>query len=186
MYEAGVYGTFAEWAGSLLTGLSVLAGVLYYIFDRRRERRAQAGSVVVWLHPHEHGPPLIKMQNLSDKPVFDHGSIVTAKPTREIQGLAANGWAQSGPFRWPENNWFECRDRHSFLDYHDGSELHLAPGQLAQHLPTLQYAPAVYNYYVYFRDVSGAYWVIDAKTQRPVGARGRRQLDIEPGGLHAV
>ena len=71
MFDVAIWGTVASWTGSLLTGLSVLFGVGYYVFDRRRERRAQAGSVVVWLHPHEHGPPFIKMLNLSDKPVFD-------------------------------------------------------------------------------------------------------------------
>jgi hypothetical protein len=73
MFDPTTWGTIADWTGSLLTGLSVLGGVGYYVFDRRRERRAQAGSVVVWLHPNEHGPPFIKMLNLSDKPVFDHG-----------------------------------------------------------------------------------------------------------------
>src|ERR1700758_943361 len=98
MFDPDIWGTVAVWTGSLLTGLSVLAGVVYYIFDRRRERRSQAGAVVVWSHPHEHGPPFIKMQNLSGKPIFDHGILVTARPKREIEKLAAKGWAQSGPF----------------------------------------------------------------------------------------
>ena len=75
MFDPAESGTVSDWTGSLLTGLSVFGGVAYYVFDRRRERRAQAGSVVVWLHPHEHGPPYIKMLNLSGKPVFDRGSL---------------------------------------------------------------------------------------------------------------
>jgi hypothetical protein len=46
MFDPDTWGTVAAWTGSLLTGLSVLFGVGYYVFDRRRERRAQAGSVV--------------------------------------------------------------------------------------------------------------------------------------------
>ena len=84
MFDVAIWGTVASWTGSLLTGLSVLFGVGYYVFDRRRERRAQAGSVVVWLHPHEQGPPFIKMLNLSDKPVFDYGCAIASKSKRQI------------------------------------------------------------------------------------------------------
>jgi hypothetical protein len=75
--------------------------------------------------------------------------------------------------------------RHTFLKYHDGGELRLGADQTAEHQPTLAYAPAVYDYYAYFRDVSGTYWVIDAKTQQPVSSRRRRQIDAGPSGLHA-
>ena len=71
MFDVAIWDTVAEWTGALLTGLSVFAAAVYYIFDRRRERRAQAASVIVWLHPHEHGPPYIKMMNLSDKQIFE-------------------------------------------------------------------------------------------------------------------
>ncbi|MFL0159004.1 hypothetical protein [Mycobacteroides chelonae] len=40
MLDPDVWGTVADWAGALLTGLSVLAAVVYYVFDRQRERRA--------------------------------------------------------------------------------------------------------------------------------------------------
>ena len=43
-----MFQTVAAWTGALVTGVSVALGVGYYIFDRRRERRTQAGSVVVW------------------------------------------------------------------------------------------------------------------------------------------
>jgi hypothetical protein len=47
MFHAEVWGTVADWTGALLTGLSVLAAAAYYVFDRQRERRTQAGSVLV-------------------------------------------------------------------------------------------------------------------------------------------
>lgn len=73
MCDLQVWETVSGRTGSLLTGLSVLGGVVYFVFDCHRERRAQAGSILVWLYPHEHGPPEMKMLNLSGRPVFDHG-----------------------------------------------------------------------------------------------------------------
>ena len=145
MFDPAEWGTVADWTGALLTGLSVLAAVAYYVFDRERERRAQAGSVLVWLYPHEHGPPLLKMKNLSDKPVFDHGFVITARPERQIANKAREGWRQSGPFEWPQNNTFAFHDRHTLLNYHDGSELNLGPGEQAEYLPELQFNSAVYD-----------------------------------------
>ena len=186
MFDPEVWGTIAAWTGSLLTGLSVLFGVVYYVFDRRRERRAQAGAVVVWLHPHEHGPPKLKMSNLSDKPVFDHGFVVTSRSKRQIAKKAREGGKKSGPFEWPENDTFSFHDRHTLLNFHDGSELYLGPGKSAEYLPPLKLNSAVYDYYAYFRDVSGQYWVVNARTQRPVGAWRRKRLGIGPAGLEAT
>lgn len=42
-----------------------------------------------------------------------------------------------------------------------------------------------YDFYAYFRDVSGQHWVIDARTQRLVNAWTRRKLDMGPAGLDA-
>lgn len=78
-YDPAVLGTVADWTESLLTGLSVLTAVVYYFWDRRRVRRAHAGSVFVWLHPHEHGPPVLKTQNLRTSPAFDHGFLNVAR-----------------------------------------------------------------------------------------------------------
>lgn len=185
MFDVAIWGTVAAWTGSLLTAASVGAGVAYYVFDRRRERRTQAGSVIVWLHPHEHGPPIIKIENRSGRPVFDHGCLVTSKSTKQVVALRREGWDNSGPFDWPPGDTFEHRDKHTFVNYHDGSEHYLADGESAEYLPDLRYAPAVYDYYAYFRDASGQYWVIDARTHRPVGDRMRRRLDIGPGGIDA-
>jgi hypothetical protein len=177
MFDPDTWGTVAAWTGSLLTGLSVLFGVGYYVFDRRRERRAQAGSVVVWLHPHEHGPPIIKMLNLSDKPVFDHGCAFTSKSKRQVAKKERKGW-HSGPFDWPEKNKFTYHSGKSFINYHDGSEVYLGQGKTAEYLPELQYHPAVYDFYVFFRDASGEHWVVDARTQRPVSRRRKRRLGV--------
>ena len=175
MFDPAVWGTVAAWTSALLTGLSVLAAVVYYIFDRRRERRAQAASVIVWLHPHEHGPPYIKMMNLSDKPIFEYGCIIEAKPKREIEKLDPKG-GYAGPFQWPKNNELEYRWGHSFIDYHDGSELYLAPGASVEHLTQLAYNPMVYKFYADFRDASGKSWVIDAASQQPVRWWRKRRL----------
>jgi hypothetical protein len=174
VFDPTTWGTVAAWTGSLLTGLSVLFGVLYYVFDRRREHRAQAGSVVVWLHLYEHGPPCIKMLNLSDKPVFDHGCIIEAKSKREIEKRDPKG-EYNGPFDWPENNELTYRWDRSFINYHDDSEVYLAQGKSAEYQPELPYHPYVFDYYVFFRDASGKHWVIDAATQRPVSRRRKRQ-----------
>lgn len=141
MFDVAIWGTVAEWTGALLTGLSVFAAAVYYIFDRRRERRAQAASVIVGLHPHEHGPPYIKMMNLSDKPIFEYGCLIEAKPKREIEKLDPKGQF-AGPFEWPKDNELEYRGGHSFIDYHDGSELYLAPGASVEHLAQLAYNPS--------------------------------------------
>lgn len=74
----------------------------------------------------EHGPPDIKIQNLSGKPIFDHGCVIASKTRRQIAKLERKGWTNSGPFRWPPENKFSYRGRHSFLNFHDGSELYLA------------------------------------------------------------
>lgn len=175
MFDPARWGNYAEWTGALLTGLSVLTAVAYYILDRRRQRRAQAASVIVWLHPHEHGPPFIKMMNLSDKPIFEYGCIIEAKPKREIEKLDPKG-GYAGPFEWPKNNELDYRRGHSFIDYHDGSEMYLAPGASVEHLAQLDYNPMVYKFYADFSDASGKAWVIDAATRRPVGRRQRRRL----------
>jgi hypothetical protein len=169
MFNPTLWGTYAEWAGALLTGMSVVVAVWYYIAEHRRERRAQAASVIAWLHPHEHGPPLIKMMNLSDKPIFDYGCIIEAKPKSEIEKLDPKGQFV-GPFEWPKNNELEFRWARSFGNYHDGSDIYLAPGASAEHQSQLAYHPRVYNFYTYFRDASGKPWVIDAQTRRPVGS----------------
>jgi hypothetical protein len=185
MFAVEVWGTVAEWTGALLTGLSVLAAVVYYLFDRQRERRAQAGSVLVWLHPYEHGPPELKMKNLSDKPVFDHGFLITSRPRRRIAKAARAGWKQNKMFKWPQNNTFTHRDKHTLLDFHDGSELHLSQDKQVEYHPTLEFNSAVYEFYGYFRDVSGEYWVINARTHRPARWWKRMRLDIGPAGLDA-
>lgn len=185
-FDPAEWGTVAAWVGTLLSGLSILAGVAYYVFDRQRERRGQAGAVVVWLHPHEHGPPDIKIQNLSGKPVFDHSCVIVSKPKKRIAQLAREGWTNSGPFTWPEGDTFSYQDRHTFLNYHDGSELYLADKQTVTHSPQLEYNPAVYDYYASFRDTSGQYWLIDARSQKHVGLRRRRSLQIGRGGLDAT
>lgn len=186
MFDPAVWGTVSDWTGALLTGLSVLAAVAYYVFDRQRERRAQAGSVLVWLHPYEHGPPEMKMLNLSEKPVFDHGFAITSRPRRRIAKLASEGWKQNPMFKWPENNKFSCHMRHSLLNYHDGSELYLGPEQQVEYQPQLEFNDVVYDYYAYFRDVSGQYWAVDARTQRPLSAWKRRRLGIGPSGWDAA
>lgn len=175
MFDPTVWGTVAAWTGSLLTGLSVVIGVGYYVFDRRRERHSQAGSVVVWLHPHEHGPPLIKVQNLSDRPVFDHGWIITSIPNAEIAKLDPKG-EFIGPFDWPKNNELSHREGGTFINYHDGSEVHLAKDQTAEYQPDFRYAPGLFRYYVRFRDAAGRYWVVDANTQRPLRRKATRAL----------
>jgi len=101
----------------------------YYLFDRERQRRAQAGSVLIWLHPNEHRPPELKMKNLSDKPVFDHGFLITSRPRQRIAKAAREGWKQNTMFAWPQRNMFTFRDKHTLLDFHDGSELHLGQGR---------------------------------------------------------
>jgi hypothetical protein len=175
VFDVEIWGTAAAWTGALLSGLSILAAVVYYVLDRERERRAQAASVIVWLHPHEHGPPFIKMMNLSDKPIFDYGCIIEARPKNEIERLDPKGMF-AGPFEWPQDNELEYRGGHSFLNYHDGSELYLAPGASVEHLPQLDYNPMVYKFYADFRDASGKSWVIDADTQRAVRRREKRRL----------
>lgn len=185
MFDPAEWGTVADWTGALLTGLSVFTAVAYYVFDRERQRRAQAGSVLVWLHPYEHGPPELKMKNLSDKPVFDHGFLITSRSKRRIRKAAGQGWRQNKMFAWPKNNTFEFRDKHTLLDFHDGSELYLGIGKQAAYHPGLEFNSAVYDFYGYFRDVSGEYWVIDARTHRPVRWWKLRRLDIGPAGLDA-
>ena len=184
-FDPTLWGTVAAWVGALLSGLSILTGVAYYVFDRQRERRSQAGSVLVWLHPFEHGPPTIKIHNLSGKPIFDHGCVIVSRSQSQIARLARQGWMNSGPFEWPADNSFAFHDRHTFLNFHDGSELYLADGQATEHSPELKFNPAVYDYYVSFRDISGQYWVVDARTQKPVSARRRRSLNACRAGLNA-
>lgn len=180
----------AAWT-ALLAGLSLLAGGIYYMLDRRRDRRAQASSVMVWLHPHEHGPPTIKIQNLSGKPVSDHGCVIASKASRQIAKLAREGWTNSGPHRWPTENKFSYRGGHTFLNFHDGSELYLADGQTVERSAVelsreLKYNPVVYDYYASFRDAAGRYWAVDARTQKLVSARKRRKLGIGRKGLDAT
>jgi hypothetical protein len=186
VFAVEIWGTVADWTVSLLTVLSAATAVIYYIFDRQRARRAQAGSVLVWLHPYEHGPPMIKMQNLSDKPVFDHGFLIASKAQRAIEKLARKGWGPFGPQGWPNNNKFSLQQRYSGLEYHDGSELYLSPGAQFEHQPQLAFSSAVYDYYGYFRDVAGEYWLIDARTQRPATWWKSRRFRIGPSGLDAT
>ncbi|WP_134797007.1 hypothetical protein [Mycobacterium avium] len=185
-FDPAVWGTVSSWVGALLTGLSVLAAAIYYVCDRQRARRKQANSVLVWLHPHEHGPPMLKIQNLSGKPVFDHRCVIVSKTERQIAELAGKGWTNSGPFKWPTDNKLTYRGGHTFLNYHDGSELYLADGQKVEHLAQLEFNPAVYDYYAAFRDASGQYWAVNARTQRLVKTRKRRALGIGRGGLDAT
>jgi hypothetical protein len=186
MFDPEVWGTVSDWTVSALTGLSVVAAVVIYYFDRRRQRRAQAGSILVWLHPHEHGPPAMKMMNLSEKPVFDHGFAITSRPRRRIAKLASEGWKQNPMFKWPENNKLSASHRHSLLNYHDGSELHLGPGQQVEYQPQLGYNDVVYDYYGYFRDAAGKYWAVDARTQRLASSWRRWRLGLGPAGLEAT
>jgi hypothetical protein len=168
MFDPTVWGTYAAWTGALLTGTSVALGVGYYIFDRRRERKAQAGSVVAWLHPHEHGPPLIKMLNLSDKPIFEYGCGITAKSRGKIAEKAKAGWKRSSHFAWPEGNKFSYHAQHLLVDYHSG-DVSLGVGQSTKFQPKLKYDAVVYDFFAFFRDVSGKYWVRDVDRQKFVG-----------------
>lgn len=186
VFDVAIWGTVSDWTGALLTGLSVFGAAVVYAFDRRRERRSQASSVLVWLHPHEHGPPLLKMLNLSDKPVFDHGFVMTSRSKRRIRKLANDGWKQNRMFEWPPGDRFKLHDRRTLLDFHDGSELHLGKDQQGEFQPTLEYNSVVYDYYGSFRDASGKYWAVDARTQRLVSAWKRWRLGIGPAGLDAT
>lgn len=177
MYDPATWGSYADWAGSLLTGAGVSTAAVYYVFDRQRERRAQAASVIVWLHPHEHGPPAIKVQNLSQMPVFDHGWIIKSKPNEEIAKRDPKG-EFVGPFDWPENNELSVHTQSTFINYHDGSEVHLAPGQTAEYEPTFRYPPWLFDYYVFFRDATGKRWVVDADKRRPVSRKRVRELGM--------
>ncbi len=57
--------------------------------------------MIVWLHPHEHGPPYIKMMNLSDKPIFEYGCLIEAEAKREIEKLDPKGHAgRTSSRRW--------------------------------------------------------------------------------------
>ena len=78
---------------------------------------------------------------------------------------------------------FRHQDNHTLLNFYDGSELYLAAGETVTYLPALVFNPAVYDYYAYFRDVLGRYWVVDARTQRPVRVWRRRRLGIGRAGL---
>jgi len=77
--------------------------------------------------------------------------------------------------KWPPNNTVRREvTRLGSLDFHDGSELYLGANEHANEQPELEFGSAVYDFYAYFRDASGEYWVIDARTQRTVGFWKRR------------
>ena len=174
MFDPTTWGTVAAWTGALVTGVSVALGVGYYIFDRRRERRTQAGSVVVWLHPHEHGPPLIKILNLEGKPIFEYGCDIVAKPKKKVAEKERMGW-KSERYGWPTNNEFDFHERHYLVDFHK-EEIYLRDNESAELLPKLEYHSVVYDFYVFFRDASGKYWIRDADRQKFVGWRQKRRL----------
>lgn len=185
MFDPTTWGNVAEWTGALVTGLSVSVAVVYYLLDRRRERRAQAASVVVWLHPHEHGPPLLKMMNLSDKPVFDHGWIIMSKPDDEISKLDPKG-EPIGPFDWPSGDDLPHHESGTFINYHDGSEIHLAKGQSAEYQPTFTLPPWIFDYYVDFHDARRKRWVVDAKTRQFIDRKQLRHLEKRISSLYGV
>ena len=65
---------------------------------------------MVWLHPHEHGPPLIKILNLSGKPIFEYGCDIVAKPKKKVAEKERMGW-KSERYGWPQDS------RHSGIVY---------------------------------------------------------------------
>jgi hypothetical protein len=186
MFDPAVWGTVAEWAGSSVTGLSVVAAAVIYYFDRRREHRTQAGSVLVWQQPREHGAPLLKMLNLSDKPILDYGFVAASRSRRQIAKLERDEWKEAGSHNWPASGSFYFVSRDSPMNYRSGENLYLSPGGEAEHEPWLQFNPVLYDYYGYFRDASGQYWMVDARTQRLASGRTRRRLRIGPTGLDAA
>lgn len=186
MFDPEKWGTVSELAGALLTSLSVLTAVAIYSFDRRRARRLQAQSILVWLHPYEHGPPEMKMLNLSGRPVFDHGFAITSKSRRQTAQLAREGWKGNPMFKWPEGDRFSYRLRHSLLDYHDGSELYLGHEGQASYQPQLDFNDVIYDYYAYFRDASGSYWAVNARTRRLTSCWRKWRLGLGPSGLDAT
>ena len=44
-FHAAAWGTVAQWVGSVLTGLGVLAAAIYYIYDKRVGEKAQRRHV---------------------------------------------------------------------------------------------------------------------------------------------
>ena len=120
----------------------------------------------------------MKMLNLSDKPVFDYGFAIISRSRRRIVKLAREGWKQNPMFKWPENNKFSCHIRYSLLNYHDGTQLYLSPEQQVEHQPQLEFNDVVYDYYAYFRDTSGKYWAVNARTQRLASLWRRWRLGL--------
>lgn len=173
-FDPTVSGTYADWAGAIFTTVSVALGVGYYVIDRRREKRAGAGSVVAWLHPHEHGPPKINILNLSDKPIFEYGCQITAKPKRHIVKNAKRGW-KTAQRSWPEGDKFDFNQQRILIDFHK-NKVYLGVGESAEHQPELEYHEAVYDFYIFFRDASGRYWVRDIDRQKLVGWLKKRRL----------
>ena len=129
---------------------------------------------MVWLHPHEHGPPLIKILNLSGKPIFEYGCDIVAKPKKKVAEKERMGW-KSERYGWPTNNEFDFHERHYLVDFHK-EEIYLRDNESAELLPKLEYHSVVYDFYVFFRDASGKYWIRDADRQKFVGWRQKRRL----------
>ncbi|WP_143051283.1 hypothetical protein [Rhodococcus koreensis] len=71
--RAEVWGTFAAWAGALLTGLSFAAAATYYFYDKWREDRAQAQHVRIVITDRERLK--VTVFNYSDKTIYNIKTI---------------------------------------------------------------------------------------------------------------
>ncbi len=183
-FDPAVWGTVSSWVGALLTGLSVLAAAVYYIFDRQRDQRTQASSVLCGYTPTSTDRPTSRSKTSRANRYSITNASSSPSPNARLRCLRARAGPtpvhSSGRPTTSSNT-----GRHSFLNYHDNSELYLADGQKVEHLPKLEYAPAVYDYYVPF-EMYQQYWAVNARTQKLAGRLKRRELHLGRGGLDAT
>jgi hypothetical protein len=190
MFDAALWGTVGQWVSGIASSGALMVGASVLAVDLHRKRRAQASSVVAWIATLPGGQDVkITVQNLSDQPIFDYGTVLQPKPTAEVDQIVAANHSKSIPHtNLPPPGHKSDEWTVKMLSAHEGEDLDfvLAPGKTNSTTQKLDYSRRAYDFYVLFTDAYGRRWVRNARTNRLLGHRDARRIHPHQSKLRQI
>jgi hypothetical protein len=182
VFDPVTWGTIGQWVSGGATASAFIAGVSYYILDRRSDRRSQASLIYV----KRGGGIRLKVYNRSDKAIFDVRvvvsvmNVITAARSGEFDSGTLFGGEPVEPFPSHEfytnvNAVLKRMKKRSFNVMTRLADEEIGPGEQTEiSVPELMHGAV--EFHLTFKDARGKDWAMHVDTKELRAAHPPRHL----------